>query len=151
ASRALSHAAMGTLKDLPISGPVGRALQGAVAAGLLVATRLALREAGVADLPWEAACEATASPLPWLGGIRMLWGSGVACYGVPFIEAPVRFTEHVQKIAQGGQPEATAREVAADLAGSKEVMRKAARQVALTRLRADLLAVQRLAEVSRAP
>ncbi len=151
ACRALSHAAMGALKDLPISGPVGRALQGAVAAGLLVATRLALREAGVAELPCAAACEVTASPLPWLGGIRMLWGSGLACYGVPFIEAPVRFNEHVQKIAQGGQPDATARDVAADLAGSKEVMRKAARQVALMRVRADLLAVQRLAEVSRAP
>ena len=151
ASRALSHAALGTLKDLPISGPVGRALHGAVAAGLLVATRLALREAGVPERPGSVPCEVTASPLSWLGGIKMLWGSGLACYDVPFIEAPIRFTEHVQKIAQGGQSDATARDVAADLAASKEAMRKAARQVALARLRADLLAVLRLAEVSRAP
>ena len=36
AARALSHAATGTLKDLPVSGPIGRTLHGAVAAGLLL-------------------------------------------------------------------------------------------------------------------
>ena len=151
ATRALSHAAMGTLKDLPISGPLGRALHGAVSAGLLVASRLALREAAGADGPSGAACEVTASPLPWIGGIRMFWGSGLTCYGVPFIEPPPRFNDHVQKIAQGSMPDAIAGEVAADLASSKEAMRKAARQVMLARLRADLLAVVKLTEVSRAP
>src|SRR5204863_9996244 len=133
------------------SGPLGRALHGAVSAGLLVASRLALREAAGADGPSGAACEVTASPLPWIGGIRMFWGSGLTCYGVPFIEPPPRFNDHVQKIAQGGTPDATLREVAGDVSGSKEAMRKAARQVALSRLRADLLTVLPLAEVSRAP
>src|SRR5690349_21138974 len=151
AARALSHAALGTLKDLPISGPIGRALHGAVAAGLLVALRLALNEAGTIEGAFGPACEVTASPLPWVGGIRMFWGSGLTCYGVPFIEPPPRFNEHAQKIAQGGTPDVTLREVASDLSSSKEAMRKAARQVALARIRADLLTVLRLAEVSRAP
>src|SRR5207244_411977 len=149
--RALSHAATGTLKDLPVSGPIGRTLHGAVAAGLLLALRLALKETATPDGPWGPACEVTASPLPWIGGVRMLWGSGLTCYGVPVIEPPARFNEHAQKIAQGGTLEVTVREVAGDLFGSKEAMRKAARQVALARLRADLLTVLRLAELSRAP
>src|SRR5882762_3884728 len=142
AFRSLSHAALGTLKDLPISGPVGRALHGAVAAGLLVASRLAMREAGVLESPSSAACQTAAAVLPWLGGLRLLWGSGLACYGVSFIEPPARFDQHVQKIAQG---------VAADLAASKEAMRKASRQVGLARLRVDLLSLLRMAELGRAP
>jgi hypothetical protein len=151
ALRALSHAALGMLKDLPISGPAGRALHGAVAVGLLLASRLAAREAGVLDAPSGPVCEAATAVLPWLDGTRLLWGSGVACFGVPFIEAPARLDQHVQKVAQGATAEAVAREAAADLAGSKEAMRKASRQVALARLRADLLSLLRMAEVSRAP
>jgi hypothetical protein len=151
AFRSLSHAALGTLKDLPISGPVGRALHGAVAAGLLVASRLAMREAGVLEAPSGAACQAAAAVLPWLGGLRLLWGSGLACYGVSFIEPPARFDQHVQKIAQGGTPDVVAQDVAADLAGSKEALRKASRQVGLARLRADLLSLLRMAELGRAP
>jgi hypothetical protein len=151
ALRSLFHAALGTVKDLPISGPVGRALHGAVAAGLLVASRLALREAGVLDGAWGAVCASATGVLPWLGETRLLWGSALACYGVPFIEPPMRFDQHVQKIAQGAAPDGVAREVAADLAGSKEAMRKASRQVALARMRADLLALARMAEHGRVP
>ena len=151
AFRSLSHAALGTLKDLPISGPAGRALHGAVAAGLLVASRLAMREAGVLEAPSGAACQAAAAVLPWLGGLRLLWGSGFACYGVSFIEPPARFDQHVQKIAQGGTPDLVAQDVAADLVGSKEALRKASRQVGLARLRADLLSLLRMAELGRAP
>ena len=46
AIRSLSHGALSVLKEFPISGPAGRVLQGAVAAGLLLAVRLATREAG---------------------------------------------------------------------------------------------------------
>jgi hypothetical protein len=151
AVRSLSHAALGTLKDLPISGPAGRALQGAVAAGLLVASRFAIREAGVLEAQTGVACEAAAGALPWLGGTRLLWGSGLAAYGVPFIEAPAKLDQHVQKIAQGATPEAVAREVASDLSASKDSMRKASRQVAVARLRGDLLSVLRFGEVGRAP
>jgi hypothetical protein len=151
AVRPLFQAALATVKDLPIGGPVGRALHGAVAAGLLVASRLALREAGILDGPAGAACAAAAGALPWLGDSRLLWGNGLACYGVPFIESPARFDQLVQKIAQGATPEMVQREVAADLAGSKETMRKASRQVALARMRADLLALARLAELGRVP
>ena len=151
AFRSLSNAALGALKDLPISGPVGRALHGAVAAGLLVASRLAMREAGVLEAPSGAASQAAAAVLPWLGGLRLLWGSGLACYGVSFIEPPARFDQHAQKIAQGGTPDLVAQEVAADLAGSKEAMRKASRQVGLARLRTDLLSLLRMAELGRAP
>ena len=151
AFRSLSHAALGTLKDLPISGPVGRALHGAVAAGLLVAARLAMREAGVLEAHSGPACEAAAAVLPWLGGLRLLWGSGLACYGVSFIEPPARFDQHVQKIAQGGTADLVAQDVASDLAGSKDAMRKASRQVGLARLRADLLSLLRMAELGRAP
>ena len=151
AFRSLSHAALGTLKDLPISGPTGRALNGAVAAGLLVASRLAIREAGVLESPSGAACQTAAAVLPWLGGLRLLWGSGLACYGVAFIEPPARFDQHVQKIAQGGTADLVAQDVAADLAGSKEAMRKASRQVGLARLRLDLLSLLRMSELGRAP
>src|SRR6267142_792253 len=151
AFRSLSHAALGTLKDLPISGPVGRALHGVVAAGLLVASRLAMREAGVLESPSSAACQTATAVLPWLGGLRLLWGSGLACYGVSFIEPPARFDQHVQKIAQGGTPDLVAQDVAADLAGSKEAMRKASRQVGLARLRLELLSLLRMAELGRAP
>ena len=150
ALRSQSQTALGTLKDLPVSGPAGRALHGAVAAGLLTAVRLAAREAGVLTAPSAIFCEATSSALPWLGGVKMLWGSGLACYGVPFVEAPPRFDQHVSKILQGGTPETVARDTAADL-GAKDALRKATRQVALQKLRTDLLALLRMAEIGRAP
>lgn len=151
ALRALSHTALDTLRDLPVSGPAGRALHGAVAAGLLTAVRLAAREAGVLSAQSGLHCEAAASALPWIGGTRMLWGSGLTCYGLAFSEAYPRNDHYLHKVLQGLTPDTVAREAVSDLAASKEAMRKAARQVGLSRLRADLLGVLRMAEIGRAP
>jgi len=151
ALRALSRTALDTLKDLPISGPAGRTLHGAVAAGLLVALRLATREAGVLATASGLLCEAATSALPWLGGHKMLWASGLAAYGVAFAEGPARLDAYAQRILQGGTGEAVARDAAFDISASKETVRKAVRQVALTQLRADLLGILRLMEIGRAP
>jgi hypothetical protein len=151
ALRALSHGALEMLKDLPVSGPVGRILHGAVAAGLLVAVRLASREAGLAAGPGGMQSEASALPLPWLGGARFLWGTGLSCYGPGFLEPPARMDAHTPKILQGGTAEAVAREALADLGASKEALRKAARQMALAKLRGELLQLLRMVEVGRAP
>ncbi len=151
ALRSLSHGALDTLKDLPVSGPVGRVLHGAVATGLLVAMRLAIAESGVLVSPSGLQCEAGAMPLPWLGGDKMLSGSALSCYGVPFQDPPALLPQHVQKLLQGGTPETIARDAASELAGAKEGARKAGRQVALGRLRTELLQLLRLVEVGRAP
>ena len=151
ALRALSHTALETLKDLPVSGPAGRVLHGAVAAGLLVAVRLAARESGVFASPSGMQAEAAAHALPWLGGAKMVWGSGLSCYGVPFAEAPGKIEQHIQKLLGGGTPETIARDAAAELAGAREGARKAARQVALARLRGEILQLLRMADVGRAP
>src|SRR5439155_1714368 len=151
AIRSLSQLALGTLREFPISGPAGRMLHGAVAAGLLLALRLAMREAGLPDSPIGAPCEAAAAVLPWLGGLRSLWGSGFAAYGVSFVEAPARIDHHLHRVAQGGTPEEVAADVAAELVGSKDAMRKASRHVALGLLRSDLLALVRMVEIGRAP
>src|SRR5262249_28337185 len=70
ALRTLSHSALETLKDLPIGGPVGRALNGAVAAGLLSAVRLAARESGVLTEGAGLLCETALSAIPWVGGAK---------------------------------------------------------------------------------
>ncbi|HET7788235.1 MAG TPA: hypothetical protein VFL36_19845 [Myxococcales bacterium] len=152
ALRSRFRTALHTLKDLPVSGPIGRTLHGAVAAGLLVALRLATREAGVLTAASGALCEAATSALPALGGQRALWGSGLLAYGVAFSEAlPTRVDAYAEKILLGASPEAVARDVAIDAAGSREAARRAVRQVALARMRADLLGVLRMMEVGRAP
>ncbi|MGE5048250.1 MAG: hypothetical protein ACM3PC_06760, partial [Deltaproteobacteria bacterium] len=152
ALRSRFRTALHTLRDLPVSGPVGRILHGAVAAGLLVVLRLATREAGVLTSASGALCEAATSALPSLGGQRALWGSGVLAYGVAFSEAiPTRVDAYAERILLGAAPEAVARDAAIDAVGSKEAARKAVRQVALARMRADLLGVLRMMEVGRAP
>jgi hypothetical protein len=150
AIRWLSQQALATLREFPISGPAGRTLHGAVATGLLLALQIATRESGVLEGPFAPACEATATFLPWLGGMRSVWGSGVAAFGLAFPEAPPRLDQHVHKIAEGGAPESIGSDVAAELLGSKEGMKKAARQVSLSRFRSHLLEVVRMAEVGRA-
>jgi hypothetical protein len=149
--RGLSQTALESLKDLPVGGPAGRALLGAVATGLLVAIRLAVRESGVLSSPSGLQCEAAAHALPWLGGLKMVWGSNVAAYGVPFAEPPPRVEQLAQKLIAGGTPETVARDAVADLAASKDATKKAGRQVALARLRGELLQLLRMAEVGRAP
>ena len=150
ALRTLSQSALDTLRDLPVSGPVGRLLNGAVAAGLLTAVRLAARESGALQGASGMQCEAALSPMPWLGGAKMLFGSGLAAYGMPFLEAPGRIDVLAQKILQGGTPETVARDAAVELQ-QKDNMRKAARQVALQRLRMELLGILRMAEIGRSP
>ena len=119
ALRALSQEALAALRQFPISGPTGRALHGGVAAGLRLAFRLAVREGGALEGPFASACEATTGVLPWLGGIRSVWGSGFGGYGVFFAEAPARIDHHMHKMVQGGTAEAVAAAVAAELVGSK--------------------------------
>ena len=151
ALRSLAPAALAPLKEVPVSGPSARALQGAVAAGLVIALRLAIRESGALAAASGALCDAAAGAMPWLGGLKPLWGSGLTSYGVAFIDRPGRLDQHVQKIAQGGTAQVIAGDVAAELVGNKESMRKAARQVALARLRSELLSVVRMSELGRVP
>lgn len=151
ALRASALRALDSLRDLPVGGTIGRSLLGAVGAGLVVVVRLAAREAGILEGPFGPVCEAACLALPWLGGARLLWGSGLAAYGVPFADAPPRIEQLAQKILQGNLPEDVAREAEADLAANKEAVRKAARQVALAKVRSDLLSALRLAESGKAP
>jgi hypothetical protein len=146
--RGLSQHALDMLKDLPVSGPSGRSINGAVAAGLLVAVRLAVREA---NLLGSLQCEAAAHAIPWIGELRSLWGSGLQCYGPPFAEQIPRIDQHLARILQGGTPETVARDAAAELTSSKESLRKAAKQIGLMRLRNEMLQLLRMAEAGRAP
>ena len=148
AMRGLSQHALEMLKDLPVSGPSGRMINGAVAAGLLVAVRLAVREANLAG---SLQCEAAAHAITWIGELRSLWGSGLQCYGPPFAEQVPRIDQHVARIFDGGMPEAVAREAAGEIASSKDALRKAAKQVGLMRLRSEMLQLLRMVEAGRAP
>jgi hypothetical protein len=147
ALRASMRTALSGLRELPVSGPLARAFSGAVGAGLLVVARLSLAEARVSD----PGAEAGTGALPWLGGLRTLWGGGFSGYGVAFAEQPQRVDVNLARIVQGGTPEQVARDAHVSLNESKEWSRKAARQVALSRLRGELLQLLRLAEVGRGP
>jgi hypothetical protein len=147
ALRPLAHEALASLRDLPVSGPLARALNGAVATGLLLVTRLSAGEAGVPDASADAAC----GVLTWLSGVRSLWGCGFEGYGVPFFEQPQRLEAHVAKLISGATPEQVARDAHAELNVAREGARKAARLVALHKLRAALLQLLRLTETGRAP
>ena len=151
ALRSLAHGALGSLKDLSVAGPVGRTLHGAVAAGLHCAVRLALRESGVLAGPGGLQCEASALVLPWAGGLRLFWASGITAYGAPLAEPPGKLDQWVQKLLTGGTPETVAREAGMEMASSKEAYRRAARQVGFARLRAELLQLLRMVEQGRAP
>jgi len=69
----------------------------------------------------------------------------LAGYGVLSSRRPHGSTPPAQDRA-GGTPEEVAADVAAELVGSKDAMRKAARHVALARLRSDLLVLVRMVE-----
>ena len=139
------------VKDLPLGGPIGRALTGAVATGILVALRLALRESSVLTTELSTPCEAAANAVTWFSGLRHFWGSGAQVYGPAFVEAPSRFEASVQKVLAGAAPELIAREAAAEVQASKELQKKAAKMVAAAKLRSDLLALLRMIESGRAP
>ena len=151
ALRSLAEPALVALKKIPLSPPAGRLLHGAVSAGLLLAMRLAAREAGIARSTAALQCEAALLALPWLGGLRLVPGSGATCYGIPFAEAVPRIDAFAQKLLAGGTPDGVARDATADLLESKDAQRKAARSVALGRLRGDLLQLLRLIDAGKAP
>ncbi len=148
AMRAHFDSAMEPIRLVPLTPALARPLLGAVAAGLLVALRLALREA---NLPGDAlALEAAAGPLPFLSGGKLLWGSALACYGAPFSEAPANLEAKSARLAKGETPDAIARTALLELAG-RELALKAERAGALVVLRAELLASLRQWEVGRSP
>ena len=149
--RSLAENALATLRKIQVAQPTGRALQGAVAAGLLVALRLALREANVQSSAEGVLAEAAVLPLPWLGGIRSLSASGLSCYGVSFLEPVLRADALAKKLLEGASPESIEREVSVELSTSREALRKAGRAVGSAALRTDLLHLLRLAEQGRAP
>jgi hypothetical protein len=146
ALRPVARDALGSLRALPVSGPVARVLHGAVATGLLILMRLSLGEARVPD----PAADATAGILPWLG-LRSFWGCGFAGHGAPFAEQPSRLEMHVSRVLQGVKPAQIARDAQAELNVSKDFGRKAARQVALQKLRSEMLQLLRLTDAGRAP
>ena len=150
ALRGLAEPALAAVRKIPVQQPTSRALQGAVGAGLLLAVRLALREAAVTGGPGGLQCTAAESALHWIGGLRLLPGSGVTCYGVPFLEPVAQLEQLGQKLAKGGTPDSVTREVVAELSRSKDSQRRAGRVVALARLRGDLLQLLRLVEAGRA-
>jgi hypothetical protein len=147
ALRGSMRTALSELRELPVSGPVARSFSGAVGAGLLVVARLSLAEAHVAD----PGAETGTGALPWLGGVRTLWGGGFSGYGVAFAEQPPRLDVNLARLLQGGTPEQVARDAHASLNASKELSKKAARLVGLSKLRGELLQLVRLAETGRAP
>ena len=151
ALRSLTEPVLQEMRKIAIQLPASRALHGAVGAGLLLAVRLAMRESAAADGPGGLQCAAAECALHWIGGLRLLPGSGLACYGAPFLEPVPRLEQLGQKLLKGVTPATIAREIAAELPKSKESQRRAARPVALALLRADLLQLLRLAEAGRAP
>lgn len=151
ALRSLAESSLATLHRLPVGQPASRAFQGAVAAGLLVALRLAIRETGTALGPGGTLAEAAVLPLPWLGGLRSLPGSGVACYGVAFLEPVLRAAHLGRKLLDGGSCDSVVREVELDLVSSRDGLRKAGRAVGCASVRRDLLQLLRLGEQGRSP
>ncbi len=151
ALRSLTEPALRAVRKIAVQQPLSRVLHGAVGAGLLLAVRLAIREATAASGPGGLQCAAAESALHWIGGLRLLPGSGVTCYGLPFLEAVPRLDQLGPKLLKSGKVDLVLREVAAELLQSKEAQRKAARSVALAQLRKDLLQLLRMADTGRAP
>jgi hypothetical protein len=153
AMRSLCDQTMENLRRAPVGTQLARPLVGAVAAGLLLVLRLAAREAGLgADGKLETLqAESALLPLPWLAEGRQLFGSFLNAYGVPFTEPPPRLDARVQQLLSGAPLDLIARELHADLVGSKEALQRAERTAAMAALRTELLAALRLFEAGRAP
>ena len=151
ALRDLTGPALQAVRKVAIQPPLSRVLQGAVGAGLLLAVRLAVREAAAASGPGGLQCAAAENALHWSGGLRLLPGSGITCYGAPLLEPVPRLDQLGQKLLKGGRADTVLREVAGELVQSKDAHRRAARSVALARLRRDLLQLLRMADAGRAP
>lgn len=150
ALRRLADTALAAMKRVPVGQPMARPLHGAVAAGLLLALRLAARESGATQGPAGALVEAALQPLAWLQGGKLVPGSLLSCHGVAFAEPPPRLDGQAQRLVQGASTDSVWRELGADLQASKELTARAERAGALAFLRGELLAVLRLIEQGRA-
>jgi len=147
--RTLADEAHAILRAVPLSQPMQRVIHGALATGLLVAARLAAREAGAFEAPGGVLVEAATQALGWMGGTRHLVGSSNQAYGVAFADPVVRIDLYTQKVMQGTAPEQLAREVAAELGGEEDSFHRAERAFTLMAIRSDLLELLRLAETTR--
>ncbi|HWE25907.1 MAG TPA: hypothetical protein VG496_18370, partial [Myxococcales bacterium] len=150
ALRALADEAHALLRELPVQA-AQRILHGAVAAGLFTAVRLAAREAGAFEGPFGPLVEAATQPLCWMAGLRYLVGGGGNAYGVPINEPVNRIDLFAHKVMQGASSEQVANDVKADLRDSEDSFLRAERAYAVAAVRADLLALLRLAETARTP
>lgn len=149
--RVLAAQVPALLRTAPIAQPMGRVIQGAVAAGLLVALRLAVREAGVAGTPWGPWVDAANTPIVWLGGMKQLPGSGLQAYGVAFTEPPAEIDDLARKLAAGARLEDLSLQVITSLRQDELARTRAERTIALAVLRHHVLELVRWAEAAREP
>ena len=148
ALRAYAENAVAPIKQVVIAPTLARPLLGAVAAGLLVATRLAMREAEISEDDLQS--QACALPLPWLQGGKLLFGSGLAAYGVQLSEAPLNFEQKVARLVAGGTADTIARTAMVELQGRDQVQ-KTERLGALAFLRGELFGSLKQVEMGRSP
>jgi len=149
--RVLADEAQAILRVVPLAQGVHRVIHGAVATGLLVAARLAAREAGAFEAPGGVLSEAATHALSWMGGLRHLAGGSSHAYGVAFAEPAGRMDLYAHKVMQGASPEQLAKDVNAELAGAEDAFHSAERAFALATIRSDLLHLLRLSETTRTP
>jgi len=149
--RVLADEAHGILRKLPQAQAVHRVFHGAVATGLLVAARLAAREAGAFDAPGGALSEAATQALAWMGGTRHLAGSSSHAYGVAFAEPLARLDLYAHKVMLGASGEQLAADANAELTEEEDAFAGAERAFALAAIRADLLHLLRLSDTARTP
>ncbi len=137
------------LKAIPLAAPAGRVLQGAVAAGLLIALRLAARESGALDSPSGARSAAALTPLLWLAGGRLFAGSALQAYGVALNDSLPRIDELAIRLerARGPDDAVAAAEAFIDEVPAAQAL--AARAVAHASVRRELLMLLRLVEAGR--
>jgi len=149
--RALADEAHGILRKVPLGQAMQRVFHGAVATGLLIAARLAAREAGAFDAPGGVQCEAATQALSWMGGLRHFIGSSSHAYGVAFADPVLRLDLYAHKVMQGASAEQLARDVDAEMADAEDASRDAEGAFALAAVRSDLLHLLRLSETARTP
>jgi hypothetical protein len=149
--RALADEVHAILRAMPLAQGMHRVMHGAVATGLLVAARLAAREAGAFDAPGGVLAETATQPLAFLGGLRFLAGSLSHAYGIPFAEPPARVDTYAHKLMQGATPEQLELDIKAELPEGEDSFRRAERAFAIAAVRADLLELLRLSETIRLP
>ena len=149
--RALADEAHAILRALPLAQALHRVMHGAVATGLLIAARLAAREAGAFDPPGGVLAETATQALAWLGGLRHLTANFSHAYGIPFSEPATRVDAYAHKLMQGAAPEQLETEIKAELVEGEDAFRRAERTFAVAAIRSDLLELLRLSETVRLP